>query len=102
MASAVNGLEGLKALAEKRFDFVFVDLNMPVMNGLEMMQRLNELDKKEWMEHTVFILCTAQSQESGTNYLSLGLKYYCKRYILLPLSGQTSSILESRNYIKIM
>ena len=41
-ASAINGLEGLKALSQKSYDLVFVDLNMPVMNGLEMMQRLKD------------------------------------------------------------
>ena len=66
IASAVNGLEGLKVLGEKRFDLVFVDLNMPVMNGLEMMQRLKDLQfevEKASLEKTIFILCTAQSEE---------------------------------------
>ncbi len=32
--TAVNGLQAIKALAEKPFDMVFMDLEMPVMDGL--------------------------------------------------------------------
>ena len=37
---AGNGQEGLDALAEHWIDLVFVDINMPVMNGEEMIERI--------------------------------------------------------------
>jgi two-component system, chemotaxis family, chemotaxis protein CheY len=40
MHQASNGQEGLKVLAEHWIDLVFVDINMPVMNGEEMLQAL--------------------------------------------------------------
>jgi two-component system, LytTR family, response regulator len=39
-ASAYNGKEALKILNEQEFDFVFLDIEMPVVNGLEVMQSL--------------------------------------------------------------
>ena len=39
---AANGLEGLRALESHWVDLVLVDINMPVMNGEEMIARLRE------------------------------------------------------------
>jgi two-component system chemotaxis response regulator CheY len=37
---AANGAEGLEALQNNWIDFVIVDINMPVMNGEEMIDRM--------------------------------------------------------------
>ncbi len=39
---AANGQEGLNCLQEHWIDLVFVDINMPVMNGVEFVQKKNE------------------------------------------------------------
>lgn len=39
---AGNGQEGLNCLQEHWIDLVFVDINMPVMNGVEFVQKKNE------------------------------------------------------------
>jgi two-component system, LytTR family, response regulator len=41
-ASAYNGKEALKMLIEQTFDFVFLDIEMPLINGLEVMQTLSK------------------------------------------------------------
>jgi two-component system sensor histidine kinase/response regulator len=38
--TAGNGLEGLQSLAEKHYDLVFCDIQMPELDGLEMTRRL--------------------------------------------------------------
>ena len=38
---AANGQEALDLLAEKWVDLVFADINMPVMNGIEMVERMS-------------------------------------------------------------
>src|SRR5436305_1383898 len=37
---AANGEEGLKMLAERWIDLALVDINMPIMNGEEMIERV--------------------------------------------------------------
>jgi cyclic di-GMP phosphodiesterase len=39
---AANGAEGLKALQGSRYDLILLDIDMPVMNGLEVCRRLRE------------------------------------------------------------
>jgi two-component system chemotaxis response regulator CheY len=39
---ASNGQEGLNSLHEQWIDLVFVDINMPVMNGVEFVERKND------------------------------------------------------------
>lgn len=36
--SAFNGKEALKMLNENRYDFIFLDINMPVISGVELME----------------------------------------------------------------
>ncbi|MHC4662725.1 MAG: response regulator [Planctomycetota bacterium] len=39
---ASNGKEGLDILAENWIDLIFADINMPVMNGVEMIEKMSE------------------------------------------------------------
>lgn len=41
---AANGQEGLDALKENWVDLVFSDINMPVMGGMEMLERMKSDD----------------------------------------------------------
>ncbi len=43
ICTAPNGKEGLAHFMYSRFPVVLTDLNMPVMNGLEFLKKLNEL-----------------------------------------------------------
>lgn len=58
---AVDGSEALKAVSEKNYDVVFMDCQMPVMDGYECTSkiRLLEGDKK----HTTIIAITANAME---------------------------------------
>ncbi len=42
---AANGEEGLRALDDKTVDLILVDINMPVMNGEEMIDRVRQNPK---------------------------------------------------------
>ena len=39
---AANGKEGLDVLADNWIDLVFADINMPVMSGVEMIEKMSE------------------------------------------------------------
>jgi YesN/AraC family two-component response regulator len=43
---AVNGKEALKIFEKEHIDIVITDINMPMMNGLELIQALNNSSKK--------------------------------------------------------
>ena len=71
---AANGLEGLAAMEEHWVDLVFVDINMPVMNGEEMIDRMR--DNETWHDLPIIIVSTEGSQaridrleEKGTKFV---------------------------------
>lgn len=41
---ATNGKEALEMLAQKSFDLVFLDLQMPTLNGIEVLRKVEELN----------------------------------------------------------
>ena len=48
--TAQNGKIALEALKAEKFDYLFMDLMMPEMDGLELMKRLGEMgeDGQQW------------------------------------------------------
>jgi two-component system, OmpR family, phosphate regulon sensor histidine kinase PhoR len=44
--AAENGKEGLERVRSKSYDLILVDLMMPVMGGLEMMDKVKEIDQE--------------------------------------------------------
>lgn len=62
---AGNGQEGLDALAARKVDLIFVDINMPVMNGEEMVDRVRADPKTEKLP-VVFI-----SSESSSSRIEI-------------------------------
>lgn len=51
-ATAMNGLEAIQLFKDSRlhFDFIFMDISMPVMNGFEATQEIRAFEKAEAME----------------------------------------------------
>jgi len=45
--TAEDGLEGLKKYNEKAFDIVITDINMPNMNGIEMVTQIKEINPEQ-------------------------------------------------------
>ncbi len=57
---AADGREGLDALNEHWIDLVIVDINMPVMNGEEMIDRMRE--NSEFTDMPVVVVSTEGSE----------------------------------------
>jgi two-component system chemotaxis response regulator CheY len=57
---ASNGQEGLKALEQDWVDLIFADINMPVMNGEEMIERIRAVEA--WRDLPIIIISTEGSQ----------------------------------------
>ena len=58
--SAINGQEGLEIAKAKHPDLILLDINMPIMDGLEMLKALR---KDDWGEDVPVILLTIVREE---------------------------------------
>ncbi|MDF2878210.1 MAG: histidine kinase [Clostridia bacterium] len=58
---AVNGSEALKAVSEKEYDIVFMDCQMPVMDGYECTSEIRRLEGEK--KHTTVVAITANAME---------------------------------------
>ena len=77
---AENGRQALEQLKENRVDIVFADLNMPEMNGIEMIEEM----RKENLLSTipVVVISTERSRKRIEALKAMGVKsYLCKPFI---------------------
>lgn len=61
MHEAANGKEGLDILNEHWFDLLFIDVNMPVMDGMEMLHEIRE--NPETSDTPVLIVSTESNAQ---------------------------------------
>ena len=83
---AKNGQEGLEKLAQYQYDIVITDVKMPVMDGVEMIAKMNELYPNQ------AILVTSAHNEIGNlcKLINLGVEDFLSK----PLVGeQTFNVL---------
>ena len=66
---AVNGLEGLDCLIQNKFDVVVLDINMPKMNGLEMLEQV----RKHRIKTKVVIVSTVAKEGANETIRALEL-----------------------------
>jgi two-component system chemotaxis response regulator CheY len=62
IVEATNGAEGLEEATKARFDLILVDVNMPVMNGLEMISHVRKLP--DYQKTPIFVLTTESSGDT--------------------------------------
>lgn len=72
---ALSGEEGLRKYKEIKPMFVFLDMKMPGMDGLETFERIHDLDK----DANVFIV-TGYIYDSPLKAIKLGAKGYIAKY----------------------
>ena len=78
IVDALNGQDGLDKLAKNPdADMVLLDINMPVMNGLEFIKKAKELGKYDHIP--IIIVCTEGKEEDTMKGLALGAKGYVKK-----------------------
>ncbi len=69
---ASDGMEALEKMAQNPVDLIIADLNMPKMNGLELVRTV----RKENKEIPVIMLTTQSDQESKKKGLAAGANVY--------------------------
>lgn len=75
---AANGREGLDVLDAEWVDLVFVDINMPVMGGLEMIDRLRA--RPELQALPIVVISTESSQTRISEVTSKGVQFVHKPF----------------------
>jgi two-component system chemotaxis response regulator CheY len=82
VTEADDGVTGLKQLANSRFDLVITDINMPIMDGLKLVQRIRT--DKVHKDVPVIIITTEGSNEDKERAMALGASAYITKPIQAP------------------
>ena len=80
VGEATNGKQGLEAAIRLRPDVIFTDIRMPVMDGLEMIEKLKEAD----YDGAIIIYSGYQDFEYARKALEFGVV----TYLLKPFNNQ--------------
>jgi len=76
---AANGKEALELLEKEWVDIVFADINMPVMNGIEMVQ---EMVKLGYMESTPVVVISTEGSKTRLDSLKdMGVRGFLRKPI---------------------
>jgi two-component system chemotaxis response regulator CheY len=92
---AGDGIEALAALAKERVDIVFTDINMPNMNGEELMQRISVTPAYKHL--LVLVISTDRSEERMQRMLALGAKGYVTKPFVPRTLGYALTKLTARS-----
>jgi two-component system chemotaxis response regulator CheY len=76
IAEAVNGLEAIELTKQKRPDFIFLDVEMPMLDGIGAIPKILEVDSQVHI-----IMCTAMGQK---NIIVEAARAGAKDYVLKP------------------
>jgi two-component system, chemotaxis family, chemotaxis protein CheY len=79
LVEAENGVEALRLLAERTFDLILLDINMPVMSGFTFLEKLRERSDVP----PVIVITTEDAQEDIDRALALG----AAAYVMKPVTG---------------
>jgi DNA-binding NtrC family response regulator len=103
VAKASSGLEALEILGKNPFDVVFVDIRMPEMNGIELLEKV----KADYPDTIVIIITAYGSIESAVKAMQLGagdylLKPFKPDYLSLVMEkvAQQVKLSSECNYLK--
>jgi len=79
VVSAVNGSECLAALKRERFDMVLMDIEMPVMNGLEALGEIRKMEPESSFHQPVIALTACALLGEQERFLQEGFDGYVSK-----------------------
>lgn len=99
---AENGLEAVKLHGSQDFDVIFMDVSMPVMNGLKATEIIRENETKNNRDYTPIICLTAHvMEEDRKRFLQSGMDDYLPkplvRHELLKVTSKWLKIVKLKN-----
>ena len=94
IVEASDGVDGLKKLSAEKFDLIFTDINMPIMDGLKLVSLVRS--DAGYKVTPIVVITTEGAQEDRARALALG----ANDYITKPI--QANRILDiARDLLKI-
>jgi len=78
VTQAANGMEALGLLKEKWVDLVVADINMPVMNGEEMINRM--MEDPDFKAIPILVVSTEASQARIESLMNKGARFIKKPF----------------------
>ena len=77
-----NGLEAYNVAKENRFDLIFMDIAMPILNGITATNKIVEFEKNNSLKHTPIVAITANALKGDKEkFLNEGLDNYISKPI---------------------
>lgn len=92
--TVVSGFEALKVLPRHRFSLIITDINMPDINGLEL---INFVKKNPHYRLTPLIVVTTEGREQDRDR---GLQLGADEYLVKPFQSEVLTAL-ARRYLKL-
>lgn len=82
VTEAEDGVDGLRKLASAKFDIILTDINMPIMDGLKLIQRVR-MDASH-KDTPIVVITTEGGREDRERALRLGANAYVTKPIQAP------------------
>ncbi len=76
---APDGLAALKLLSQSRYDLLFIDLNMPILDGMKLIRRVRE-DAAQ-AQARICVVTTESSDATEQQARELGADFYLRKPI---------------------
>ena len=73
------GKDALESMKTTKYDFAFVDIKMPEMDGIEVLKKIKEIDPTV----EVIMVTAYASEESFANAITLGAMEYLRKPFLM-------------------
>lgn len=82
ITEAANGVDGLKKITSERLDLIFTDINMPVMDGLKL---VNLVRKDPALNDVpIVVISTEGAEEDRNRAFALGANEYITKPVQSP------------------
>ena len=82
VTGVTSGFECLDLITKDHFDIIFLDHHMPGMDGVETLNRINEMDNNESYNAKIVMLTANTGSDAKEYYISLGFDDYLGKPIL--------------------
>ena len=82
VVEADDGVDALRRIASTRFDIIITDINMPILDGLNLVKRLRADDA--YKDVPIIIITTEGAEEDRQRALALGANAYITKPIQAP------------------